>query len=715
MKHRKKSLSSIYAIVTVCLVLVQSLLVLGMLIAGGILNQARENVYQSFESTVTLRAASLQDRIDNRWTNIDPYIQSLSDKISEEVYDRTEENTERFLADAADTLISMLKVSGTTGVFIILDGPEQNNSLPTLYIRDYDPETNSADNSDLYQILGPPEISKKYQIPLDSVWSYGLTLNEENDKFYKMPYQAASQSLDYKKLGYWSEPFSVIPGDVPVITYTVPLFDRGGRVHGVVGVEISEEYLKKLLPATELSPQDSPGYMIALRPEEADILKPLIKKGEYQKRLFGGLEQITTRLVDGNYSVYQVMGGEERIYACVKKLDLYYNKNVPYDNRTWVLVGLMKESALFAFFNRIIKIFAFTLPASLGLGAVGAWFISRKITNPVTLLAAQVRKFDYTRKIRLERTGIEELDLISQAVEISNQNLLESTLKMSGVMDMLGIPIGAFEYKMDGSEVQVTKQVFSLMNLPVDDRERLYVDKTLFLERLAQIQACPAADETDVYIIGELQKSWVRITLSHFQDHSLGIIQDVTEDMEKKQKIQYERDHDSLTRLYNRAAFQRAVEARLHQPFIRTAAMVMMDLDGLKGINDRYGHEGGDIYIRETAARLKMIPKEHAIVGRRSGDEFFMFLYGYGGKDAIRRQMADFYKILEENPVLLPCNVLRQIRISSGLSWYREGESTFEELVRQADEAMYQAKNAGKGYVMEYKQDSQNNRPGMEH
>lgn len=712
MKHRKKSLSSIYAVVTVCLVLVQSLLVLGMLIAGGILNQARENVYQSFESTVTLRAASLQDRIDNRWTNIDPYIQTLSDKISEEIYNGMEKNTALFLADAADTLISMLKVSGTTGVFLILDGPEQNNSLPALYIRDYDPETNSADNSDLYQILGPPEISKKYQIPLDRVWSYGLTLNSENEKFYKMPYQAASQSLDYKKLGYWSEPFSVVPGDVPVITYTVPLFDRGGRVHGVAGVEISEEYIKKLLPATELSVQDSPGYMLALRQENSEILKPLIKKGEYQKRLFGSMEQVETRLIDRNYSVYQVMGGEERIYACVKKLDLYYTKNVPYDNRTWVLVGLIKESALFAFLNRIIKIFAFTLPASLGLGAIGAWYISRKITNPVTLLAAQVRNFDYTRKIRLERTGIEELDLISQAVEISNQNLLESTLKMSGVMDMLGIPIGAFEYKTDGSEVQVTKQVFSLMNLPEDDR--LYVEKQLFLKRLAQIQACPAADETDIYIIREPQLSWVRITLSHFQDHSLGIIQDVTEDMKKKQQIQYERDHDSLTRLYDRAAFQKAVERQLEQPFIGTAAMVMMDLDGLKSINDRYGHEGGDIYIRETAECIKRIPKEHAIAGRRSGDEFFLFLFGYEGEDAIRRQMADFYKILEENPVLLPGSERKHIHISSGMAWFRAGISTFEELVRQADEAMYQAKNTGKGYVMEYKQDGQNSHSDSE-
>ncbi len=60
-----------------------------------------------------------------------------------------------------------------------------------------------------------------------------------------MPFQAAGQSRDYEKLGYWSRPFHMTPEDVPVITYTVPLFDRTGQVHGVIGVEISLEHIRK--------------------------------------------------------------------------------------------------------------------------------------------------------------------------------------------------------------------------------------------------------------------------------------------------------------------------------------------------------------------------------------------------------------------------------------------------------------------------------------
>ena len=234
---------------------------------------------------------------------------------------------------------------------------------------------------------------------------------------------------------------------MPVITYTVPLFDRTGQVHGVIGVEISLEHIRKLLPANELSAQDSPGYMVAAMQENPQELFVLVKKGEYQNRLFGDEPLLRIKQEDETYSICQVSSlTGEKIYGCIKSLDLYGTKNVPYDSGNWVVLGLMRGDALYGFLHRIIKIFAVTLMVSLLLGAGAAGFISRKITEPVAKLAAKVRNFDYTRKIRLERTGIEELDLLSQAVEISNQNLLDNTLKMSEIMDLLGLHIGAFEY-----------------------------------------------------------------------------------------------------------------------------------------------------------------------------------------------------------------------------------------------------------------------------
>ena len=86
---KQKAVHSIKMLCLYCgLVILQSLLVLGMLIAGGILKQTRDAAYQSFASTVTLRASSIQDQIDNRWTNIHPYVQELSDQLSESAMGR---------------------------------------------------------------------------------------------------------------------------------------------------------------------------------------------------------------------------------------------------------------------------------------------------------------------------------------------------------------------------------------------------------------------------------------------------------------------------------------------------------------------------------------------------------------------------------------------------------------------------------------------------
>lgn len=250
----------------------------------------------------------------------------------------------------------------------------------------------------------------------------------------------------------------------------------------------------------------------------------------------------------------------------------------------------------------------------------------------------------------------------------------------------------------------------------------MYVDEKVFLSRLSDMQRCPVPEENGIYRISGKTERWVRITLSLRHGHSLGIIEDVTGDMMKKQRIKYERDHDSLTRIYSRAAFQREAEAILEQAGempgqtgempglsgngpvnLGTAAMVMLDLDGLKSVNDTYGHESGDIYIRETAVCMKGIPEDHAIVGRRSGDEFFILLFGYEDRNCVRKQLRDFYDILDKHPAVLPDGIQLKIQISSGIAWYGGELCTFEELVRCADIALYEAKSTMKGQTVEYR------------
>ena len=93
--------------------------------------------------------------------------------------------------------------------------------------------------------------------------------------------------------------------------------------------------------------------------------------------------------------------------------------------------------------------------------------------------------------------------------------------------------------------------------------------------------------------------------------------------MLEKQRIEYERDFDVLTNLYNYQAFLFRVRQLFSSPEqLKTAAMLMWDLDNLKYVNDTYGHEWGDRYLNALSSRLQEFQIDGGIVARRSGDEF---------------------------------------------------------------------------------------------
>ena len=110
-----------------------------------------------------------------------------------------------------------------------------------------------------------------------------------------------------------------------------------------------------------------------------------------------------------------------------------------------------------------------------------------------------------------------------------------------------------------------------------------------------------------------------------------GVIENVTNTIVEKNVIEYERDHDALTGLLNRRAFIRIMNSLFENEInkIKIAALLMLDLDNLKYINDNYGHEIGDNYISKAAETFVNSTPENTIISRISGDEFFVFFYGY--------------------------------------------------------------------------------------
>jgi diguanylate cyclase (GGDEF)-like protein len=161
--------------------------------------------------------------------------------------------------------------------------------------------------------------------------------------------------------------------------------------------------------------------------------------------------------------------------------------------------------------------------------------------------------------------------------------------------------------------------------------------------------------------------------------------------------------HDVLTGLPNRALFNDRVEHGLAQAHRHgwTLAVMFVDLDDFKAINDSYGHDAGDAVLRTIADRLRESTRNDDTVSRHGGDEFLYLLMEV--KDE-RDVTAIASKLIEA--IQAPCHLVagghgisRSIHASIGISLFPNHGDTAETLIQQADSAMYEAKRTRSGYA----------------
>ncbi|MDE6710146.1 MAG: EAL domain-containing protein, partial [Oscillospiraceae bacterium] len=172
-------------------------------------------------------------------------------------------------------------------------------------------------------------------------------------------------------------------------------------------------------------------------------------------------------------------------------------------------------------------------------------------------------------------------------------------------------------------------------------------------------------------------------------------------------KIEHERDYDVTTDIYNRRAFYRKVSKLFDTPEkLGVAAFLMMDLDNLKFVNDTFGHEYGDRYIRAAADALRTLNDKNGIVARLSGDEFIAFIYGGKSKDDIRAVIEEFKETLKNSSCTLADGSAYKVRASGGISWYPDNSDSYEQLIKYADFSMYTIKHSTKGCFAEFDENS---------
>jgi diguanylate cyclase (GGDEF)-like protein/PAS domain S-box-containing protein len=224
---------------------------------------------------------------------------------------------------------------------------------------------------------------------------------------------------------------------------------------------------------------------------------------------------------------------------------------------------------------------------------------------------------------------------------------------------------------------------------------------------------------TALHKCGEEFPVELSISAFRFQNswHALGIIRDITERKQMEDQVRQLAFYDTLTDLPNR----RLLNDRLSQTMISCkrngnyAALMMLDLDNFKPLNDVHGHPVGDLLLVEVANRLKICVREVDTVARFGGDEFVVLLNELDIDETqsisqasivaekIRNSLSEPYQLVIKNTMgNIDATVEHRCSASIGVVVFINQEASQDEILKWADDAMYQAKDAGRNSIRFY-------------
>jgi diguanylate cyclase (GGDEF)-like protein/PAS domain S-box-containing protein len=401
--------------------------------------------------------------------------------------------------------------------------------------------------------------------------------------------------------------------------------------------------------------------------------------------------------------------------------------------------------------NAVYKIALTVVLLLIGLG-VGALFVSRMIIDPVKMLTVAVSQTSLdnpnaevlpqnllarpdevgqlaqsfgalTRRLRQAYDGLKRShEQLEQRVEERTRELHEAGERierdrahLAAVMDNVAEGIVTLD---DRGRIESLNRAaerlfgYSMAELLGKDTEMLVADASRpdhrqQVERYLTADADAPAGRGAWEVIAQRKEGTqfpAELVMSAMRAgprrYFIGLVRDVTERKAVLDSLHHVANHDSLTGLYNRRYFVAELERWLalvrrgHHP---PAALMFIDLDRFKEINDRFGHAAGDEVLIQVSRHLRERARGSDIVARMGGDEFAVLLHDVNPETALRvgesfqEQVSRFRYHRESEVAVIGCSI--------GIAMLGEHAGTIEEALAHADQACYEAKRAGRNAV----------------
>ncbi|KZZ81891.1 hypothetical protein A3767_05115 [Oleiphilus sp. HI0133] len=374
-----------------------------------------------------------------------------------------------------------------------------------------------------------------------------------------------------------------------------------------------------------------------------------------------------------------------------------------------------------------------TLPQSIGVSdwvitnfELLAWFFMSATSLYFASLLADKRRIEKNLEARvLERTG--ELDSANRdlQLEIETRHTIEASLEKTNkryraLIETAGIPVivindnylikhwnGSSEATSGYRYESVLGKDFLRLSIPKEEHES-------FIWRLRKAAASNTNQEnveTSLLTSSgtELSMLW---NINYISDEELDehgqfllIGQDISSIRKTQNQLHYLAHFDSLTGAANRRLFEDRCKQSIEtaKRYDSCLALLSIDIDHFKKINDTLGHDGGDDFLIELVSRFQRSVRKEDTIARLGGDEFAILLPNVSGQDGAEVVARNILESITK-PVTIKGNELI-ITSSIGITLCPEDASSYEALLKNADMAMYRAKNNGRNNVQFYCED----------
>ncbi len=266
-----------------------------------------------------------------------------------------------------------------------------------------------------------------------------------------------------------------------------------------------------------------------------------------------------------------------------------------------------------------------------------------------------------------------------------------------------------FEYNVDSKEIRFSKHFAEkfAINEVSQNFPKSFIDAGIIESNFIDFNSTPKDDSDDIHV-GEVSlvapdgTEWwfstyykIETNINHQPIRVIGKMNDITSHKEKMGLLREKAERDHLTSLYNKATTEALIDKTLRENKANEKfALMIIDVDNFKSVNDKLGHLFGDIVLAQLAEHLSQQFRSNDIIGRIGGDEFFVFICHMPSRELIIKKAENICEAF--NKTFHEGNISVEISASIGIALCPEHGKEFESLYKNADIALYSAKEKGK-------------------